>query len=226
MVTFPDHYPYFRFEVESSALSLGHHQNPFSGALCLIGRQTDQWHVSDTAAAFLTSRLPKTLAAGTSDAPDEVAGQEQDQAEPFSDYYSYLSGTMLMVDGSWRLDARGGSFDAGMTGDAGGRIRGIVLRVRDAHGTVLTEAPRSIDRLFQQRIVGRWIRSESAIVENDANVLRERLTDIDPSLRKPRLVGVGGKRVDVLAVVFPEEVAWRQTGDGWLFVVSVMRPRR
>ena len=225
-VTFPDHYPYFRFEVESSEISLGHHQNPFTGALCLIGRGTDQWHVSDTAAAFITSRLPKTLAAGTNDAPDEVAGQEQDQAEPFSDYYSYPDGTMLSIDGSWRLDARRGSFDAAVTGDAAGRIRGIVLRVRDEQGTVLVEAPPLIDRLFERTITGRWIRSDAAIVENDAHVLRDRLTDIDASLRKLRLVGVGSKRVDVLAVIYPEEVAWRETGDGWLFVVSVMRPRR
>ena len=225
-VTFPDHYPYFRFEIESSAVSLGHHQNPFTRVLCLIGRQTDQWHVTDTVSAFLTSRLPQTLAAGSSDAPDEVAGQEQNQAEPHSDYYSYLARTMLIVDGSWQLDAPGGSFDAAVTGDSEGRIRGAILRVRDKQGVTLAEAPDGLDRLFEQRIVGRWVRSKSTIVENDANAFRERLTAIDPSVRQLRLVGVGAKRVDVLGVVFPEEVAWRQIGEGWLFVVSVMRPRR
>lgn len=226
IVTFPDHYPYFRFEIQASTVALDHHQNPFTGSLCLIGRATEQWNVGDTAAEFLTSRLPQTLHAGESHERDEVAGQEQHQAEPLSDYYSYLPSTMLVVDGSWNPDTKRGSFDAAVTADSTGRIRGAVLRLTDESGVTIAEADSKVARVFDESLRGRWVRSESAIIENDANIIREDAATIDPSLRRPQFVRVGSKRVDVLGVIFPEEVGWRDVGHGWLFVVSVMVPRR
>ena len=38
--TFPDLYPYFRFEIRAPEIDLPHHQNPFSKNLCLLGRST------------------------------------------------------------------------------------------------------------------------------------------------------------------------------------------
>src|SRR5688572_6916622 len=43
IATFPDLYPFFRFEVSAPELDLKHHQNPFTKGLCLIGRSSDNW---------------------------------------------------------------------------------------------------------------------------------------------------------------------------------------
>lgn len=226
-MTFPDLYPYFRFEVQGPDLGLGHHQNPFTGVLCLIGRATEQWRVTDTLADYLTTRLPLTLEVGSSEDSAAVAGQEQHQAEPFSDYYPYLLSTVLMVDSGWELgEATRGSFEAAVTADPEGRVRGVVLQVRDELGSVLGETPEELGRLFAARIRGRWVRSPTAISENDPEAARDQLTQIDASLRTFQWQRVGPRPIDIVGVVFPEEVAWRETGDGWAFLVSVGRPRR
>src|SRR5215203_2732352 len=48
--TFPDLYPYFRFEVVAPELQLAHHQNPLSGGLCLLGREGGNWDPTCTLA--------------------------------------------------------------------------------------------------------------------------------------------------------------------------------
>jgi len=63
-VTFPDLYPYFRFEVRAPEIDLPHHQNPFSKNLCLLGRSTRHWNTSDTLAKFIRERVPLVLTAG------------------------------------------------------------------------------------------------------------------------------------------------------------------
>ncbi len=226
-VTFPDLYPYFRFEIAGPDLGLGHHQNPFSGALCLIGRATEEWRVTDTLASFLTTRLPLTLEAGASEDPAAVADREQRQAEPFSDYYPYLSSTILMVDSGWDLgEATHGFFEAAVGIEGEGQIRGIVLEVRDERGSLLGTTAGALGRPFAGRIRGRWVRSATAIPEGDPVAARERAAQMEPSLRQFQWQRVGRRFVEIVGVVFPEEVRWRETGDGWLFLVSLGGPRR
>ena len=226
-VTFPDLYPYFRFEIAGPDLGLGHHQNPFSGALCLVGRATEEWRVTDTLASFLTTRLPLTLEAGASDDPAAVADREQRQAEPFSDYYPYLSSTILMVDSGWELgEATHGSFEAAVGIEGEGHVRGVVLEVRDERGSLLGKTGGDLGRLFAESIRGRWVRSATAILEGDPVAARERVAQMNPSLGQFRWQRVGRRFVDIVGVLFPEEVRWRELGEGWLFLVTLGRPRR
>jgi len=52
IVTFPDFYPRFRFEVMAPSLNLSRHQHPTGKNLCLIGRATHNWNTTDTLAFF------------------------------------------------------------------------------------------------------------------------------------------------------------------------------
>lgn len=227
VAVFPDLYPYFRFEVLGLDLGLGHHQNPLTGTLCLIGRATEQWRVTDTLAAFLTERLPRTLQAGATDDPAAVADQEQHQAEPFSDYYPYQMSTVLMVDSAWDLSGVDrGSFEARVDVDREGRIRGGVVGVVDEKDVLVAEGPSEWDRLFETRMRGRWARVQAPIVESDPASARLQATSADPWLHGYRWNSVGRTLVDIVGVIFPEEVGWREIGDGWVFLVSLARPRR
>jgi len=224
---FPDLYPYFRFEVFGPDVGLSHHQNPMTGAFCLIGRATQEWRVTDTLAAFLTERLPRTLQAGGAEDVTGVEEEEQHQAEPFSDYYPYPASAVLLVDSGWDLSgAARGSFDARVMGDSEGRIRGAVLRVVDEEGSLIAQGPTEWEGLFEIPLRGRWIRLPAPLREADASMARLQAAEADPWLQGYRWTSAGRNLIDIAGVVFPEEVGWRETGDGWVFLVSLARPRR
>ena len=76
VVTFPDFYPYFRFEVQAPDLHLDHHQNPFEKNLCLLRRGTEHWDPGDTVASLLHEQLADVLKTGRSQNIEEVKGLE------------------------------------------------------------------------------------------------------------------------------------------------------
>lgn len=84
-IIFPDLYPYFRPQVYSTALSVPHHQNPFDANLCLLGRNSDNWHPDNYVGDILVEQLPKLLA---SEAAFTGGGhpEEELQAEPWTEY--------------------------------------------------------------------------------------------------------------------------------------------
>src|SRR6185437_13038694 len=58
VVTFPDLYPYFRFEIEAPDIPvLTHHQHPFTKNLCLLGRSTLHWNTTDTVASIIQEQM-------------------------------------------------------------------------------------------------------------------------------------------------------------------------
>lgn len=220
VATYSDLFPYFRFEVHGDDLGLPHHQHPFGGNLCLIGRSTENWDVDDTLADFLTSRLPRTLSAGASESAAEVAGVEEHQAEPFSDYYPYPLSTVLLVDGGWEIRGPGGRLTVGLEEvSVPGMVRGAVLEVQDEAGRVLASADAAIREIYPIKTAGRWIRSPAAIREGNASSFIDALSPLQGRLAAPLWQRVGSARIDIVGVIFPEEVAWREASDGWVFVV-------
>ena len=120
VVTYPELYPYFRFEVTASTLSLPYHQHALGKNLCLIGRGTHHWRTTDTVAGLLREQLPVVLRAGQSSDADSVRGLEQEQAEPFSDYYPCAPG-IVVIDGAWKAPANHdcGTFGVATIGQQG-----------------------------------------------------------------------------------------------------------
>jgi hypothetical protein len=229
LATFPDLYPWFRFEVATvDGPWLGRHHHPFGGNLCLLGRATGNWHFNDSLASFLTTRLPQVEAAAANPESDEAADTEEQAGEPFSDYYTYgrppdamLPGSWFGVSGAWKLPTGPGSFDAAVQGPSS-NIQGVLLSVRDgdrnecAVGDVRQTPPHA------EQVTGRWLRVSEPVIANDAAEAIRVLETYDETLATPQWQKRGGQRaVDVVAAVFPEEVRWREVQDSWLFVVRV-----
>jgi molybdopterin/thiamine biosynthesis adenylyltransferase len=231
--TYPDLYPYFRPEVAASGLDLPHHQHPFSKNLCLIGRATGNWGPEDTLADLLTQQVPLTVAAGTADppaGPERDALPEEQQAEPYSDYYQYAPNVMMLIDGGWTIphDETCGSMTMRVRGsglppsdDLDTHTLAVVTEVRGEHGTVVATAPESLIKFFPGEIAARWSRLSAAVASNNPADLWAAAENADPGGDPPtvRFGPSTAPPVQVRAVLFPEETGWRESGHGWLFVV-------
>lgn len=225
---FPAMYPYERFEVYAPGLDLPYHQNPFQKNLCLIGQATENWRVGDTLTRFIREQLPKLLeavrAAGRVDA-DQL---EEHQGEPFSAYYPYQDGAMLLVDGGWQFDpsVKTGQLRIGLPEGtmAGGPLRGAVLEVRDQAGRVLARADSGLARLFPKQVTGRWVRAPQPIRQGHPSPFVAEAASLDARLRQPMPQPLGPASVDILGVIFPEEHGWRpeRLSDGWVFLVHTL----
>ncbi len=220
-VIFPDIYPYMRFEIYAPDLDLEHHQNPFQKNLCMIGRATENWHLTDTVAAFLRIRLPAVIQAGSSSDPLEAKNLEELQGEPVTSYYPYFPNSVVLVDSSWSIDpaVNGGMLELGIDRALTSGLHCTVRTVKDRKNKILAEADPKLAKLYPNRIEGRWIRCQEAILEHDGNRFLEQLMASDRTLANPKWQKLGKRKVSILGVLFPEEVAWRQKRDGWLFLV-------
>lgn len=223
-VVFPDFYPKFRFEITASQLDLEHHQHPFDKNLCLLGRRTSNWQTHYTLADFIQTQVPQAIRAGRSNDRMEVIGIEEQQGEPFSEYYRYMQNLMLLVDSSWRIDPAisGGQMLVGLE-QRDGLGRGAVLEVRDKLGNTLVRADPALAQLYSHKIVGRWVRAPEPIQEATPEAFAETLPGLDRSLEELQLAWrrINGTEtgVDIVGVLFPEEVRWRESTDGWIFLV-------
>jgi hypothetical protein len=224
VATFPDLYPFFRFEVQSPTLLLPRHQHPFGRTLCLIGRRSDNWSTRDTLADFLRDRLPTTIATALDPSTETAAADEEHQGEPFTDYYTYEPQTALIVDAKWHVDAPGGELTVGLPPgtppDQPLLIRGAVLSVRDQQRQEIATADPRLARLFTHHITARWVRLQEPPAQDGGAAALGEIIKADPNLSRPLWQRVAGSTsVDITAAIFPEELTWRATGDAWLFVV-------
>lgn len=221
LAIFPDLYPYFRFEVKASELSLLHHQNPFGKNLCLLGRSTELWHTSDTLASFLVKRLPAVMQAGASCDTDEVADLEQHQAEPYADYYSYHTGPAVIVGGNWTIDSRhqSGTLQLGLMAPASRVLRGIVLEVRSEDNQILGQADERLHLAYSKWLASaRWCRLADPPTRNSPQDIFNQLLESDPHPNRVEGYPVENGRLQVRAALYPDEIrSWRQAEHGWLF---------
>jgi hypothetical protein len=228
-VVFPDLYPYFRCEVSSRGLALPYHQNPISGSLCLLGRNTADWDVGDSLAWLLGERLPLVLQAARGNT-SQAEALEEHQAEPFGDYYPYALGDLILIDGSWVVPPE---FDTGRVEIGFLRpnrdeepFRGAVLSLMRRDGTPLFTAPDFFRQRFADTMTGDFVRIDKPLSEGDANAFQRHVR----GSRQPRWEGHASTRRSVLGVAFPEEASWRggsASGQGWVFVVGVKpKPNR
>lgn len=222
IATYPDLFPYVRFDVRAPELNLPRHQHPFSKGLCLIGRATENWEVDDTLAGFLRERLPLVIETALSEDSEQNAAREEHQGEPFSDYYPYHEDSICIVDSSWEVspEISTGELVIGLEGNSGLLLRGAVLEVKDARGAILAQADPAVAQLYPKKIAGRWVRRAEPIPEADALAFLGTLASEYPRLEQPLAQVVGGGRLEVIALVFSEEQGWREHGDGWVFAVK------
>jgi hypothetical protein len=230
-VTFPDLYPYFRFEVSAPTLALGHHQNPFGKNLCLIGRETFYWNPDDTVAGLIQEQLPTVLETGRSADKEAALGQEHRQAEPIGVFYPYWPSMVVMPSGCvvpGHFDC--GTFAVAATGPQSPPpnhfVRGILAELRSRNGDLLVEAdPRMLSAFTGDQLQGYWVRTAEPIRHAELNNFMTEVFKQFPSAKLAPANRVDGGWLQIWGVVFPEEVAWRESGDGWVFVGLFSRQR-
>jgi len=228
---FPDLYPYFRFEVQAPSLTLKRHQHPAGGTLCLIGRATANWSSSNTLAGAITGQLPSVLKAARAPQDSASATIEEHQGEPATDYFPYANDLAILVDSDWsvRRDFSRGLLTLGIKADfrnrSAPRLQAIVKQVKDsADTTTLAQADSDLASCFEEEIQARWVRLGAPPPLLAPDDLVHLLSISDANLLQPEWRAVGGGRIDVIGVVFPEEVGYQTTADGWLFVLRLAKP--
>jgi hypothetical protein len=230
-ITFPDHYPRFRFEITTDA-AYERHQNPVSGALCLMPVATGAWRVQDTVASVLDAQFRRFLSAqpdAEGRLPDERF--EAREGEVLSGYFPYAAESALLVDSAWTLTGHaGGELRIGIAipKRGGPLVRGAVLQVTGPDGTVLAEAHPALARMYTHVVAARWQRIEHPPRSGEPGDLLDGAIKARPELARanyqPVVADSKTHEIDVVGVVFEEELRHRQVGDAWVFVVRARTP--
>ena len=218
-IVFPHLYPYFRPQVFATGISAPHHQNPFDGNLCLLGRNSDNWDPTSLIADVIKQQLPKLLEseiiADSGGSPDEEL-----QAEPWTEYLA--PNTEFRI--AWNSNIE---VPEGTTGKIELRFqaqcdtyRAYVNRVTTAGGTDLFAAMSSIIPEAKATMRVSFIRLREAPpgdLNKIARLTEDRLPDFRPQGLVRRLTT--HTRGTLLALFYPEETAHRRTGLGLVFVL-------
>jgi len=216
-VRFTPFFPYTRFELFAPDLALAHHQNPFQKNICLIGRASENWDIDDTVADFILNRLPTAIAAAEEEDTGKLAGVEVQQAEPQTAYYSYANGSLVLTDSSWEIPETiaSGTVLLGFEQLDVHSMRGAILRVCDSAGNSLAQAPQAIQNLQTWKTIEcSWIRVHGLPREQNAKAFLNSLANQSKAFQY-----ASASKLQVFGVLFPEEIGWRKSGDGWIFIV-------
>jgi molybdopterin/thiamine biosynthesis adenylyltransferase/ubiquitin-protein ligase len=218
-IVFPHLYPYFRPQVFAACISAPHHQNPFDGNLCLLGRNSDNWDPTSLIADVIEEQLPKLLEseiiANSGGNPDEEL-----QAEPWAEYLA--PNTEFRIAWNSNIEVPEGStgkielkFQA-----QSDTYKAYVSRVTTGAGTDLFVAMRSIVPEAKATMWVSYIRLREAPPGDLNKIIRlteERLPNLTPQGLIRRLTK--RTRGTLLALFYPEETAHRRTGLGLVFVL-------
>lgn len=231
IVTFPDLYPYFRFEVVAPEESLPYHQNPWEKNLCLIRRGTYYWDTDDTVAALVQRQVPEVISTARAGTIQEVQGRERRQAEPVGEYFPY-SPSMVLIDGGWQVPRteKSGVLVLGLAEDPKATdplLHAAVLEVKANSNRTLFRANQRLQAAYQnRRINARWVRLNSEVREFEPTAFFDRARRSDPGAKNNRQHVFGDGHLQVWGVLYPEQVAWRTDGEGWAFICAHERPVR
>ena len=218
---FPAAYPYTRPMVYGDQRYFKWHQNPFGKNLCLLGRNAENWDPSYSLARHLTEQLPKLIASASTVNAQIAAELEELQAEPFTTFLEYQpNSSMLLLDSLATTDRSKGTFKANIAANAGA-LRGAVSGIRDDRSQLLLDVPPGslAATNFSKTLCGNWYRLSERPQQASAIECIRQIVETYPQARKRRWTTHQGKRVEVIGVLVPEEVGWRETGESIFFVL-------
>lgn len=226
VVTFPDLYPYFRFDVQAPTLSLRRHQHPMGKNLCLLSRGTEHWNSQYTVTELLREQFPRLIEAATSDDLSVVADLEEKQPEPFTEYYPYHP-SMILVGKDWEIpqDQDHGTMVIGTLHapyfSAEGMLQGAVLAIHGSEGEILAEASQSIEQAYSgPKVDGVWTRVPERVSEFNPGQFISRLVQEHPFMASAPARKLHGDWIKVWGVLLPDEVDYHTMGEGWVFACA------
>jgi molybdopterin/thiamine biosynthesis adenylyltransferase len=215
IVHFPSSYPLFPFQVLAPSLSLARHQDPYSKALCFIARIETEWRADDTVARYLLEKLPDILKANESSGPFDG---ESHEGAPVTPYFPFQRESVVLIS-DWVLPSEAIHGDLQLvvqrTDNTHAIFRGAVKRLSDQRGLVVGEVDARICRVFPRSMPGRWVRLITRPKSNLAVELLNEALQAWPALATPRFYDDR----DIVGIVFPDEVRYREWQDTWIFLV-------
>jgi molybdopterin/thiamine biosynthesis adenylyltransferase len=216
-ILFPDLYPYFRPQVYAPGLSVPHHQNPFDGNLCLIGRNSDNWDPTFYIADVIADQLPKLLDSEKVEKAGDSTAEEL-QAEPWTEYLP--SNPEFRI--AWNTDI---NVPAGSTG----KVELTYKLDEDVYQAYVSGLTSGGKVLFTETLAHvHEAKSKSSIpfirldsvppdLKNLEEIVQSRLSDYKPQGLIKRLTH--RTRGAFLALFYPEETAYRNNGTGLVLVL-------
>jgi molybdopterin/thiamine biosynthesis adenylyltransferase/ubiquitin-protein ligase len=218
-IVFPHLYPYFRPQVFVNDFFVPHHQNPFDGNLCLLGRNSDNWDPTFLAADVIEEQLPKLF---ESESIASAGGEpdEELQAEPWTEYLSPNSEFRI----AWNSEIEVPEGSSGKVelkyGAQSDVFRAYVNRIRTAGESDLFTETRSIVPDAKARMWVSYIRLVAAPPRDLNEIIplaKQRLQNYQPQGLIKRLTT--RTRGTLLALFYPEETEYRRAGVGLVFVL-------
>lgn len=242
-VIYPGSFPHTRPAVYQTSPSkpLGRHQNPFERNFCLIGRSSDQWNPSMTAADLVAglSRLVELVDTGG----QALLDAEDPQGEPITAYYAGVSNGCVLIPpmaGTIPPELSGGTIVVGFADDSAWlqeAMRGledprlghaVLLEVRDVDGNVLASAAEQFAARFGgEKWSGRWVRiSPDDPPPPDPAGFADHLARLNPHLALRPEQHRRKWKFEIHAGLFHEEVRHGEFGDAWIFLAHAHRGQK
>lgn len=98
IVKFPVLYPYFKFILQTNAVTADRHISPIEGVICYLPRDTGMWNpATDYVADIIMQRIPLVLDTGNNPNLEDRKGMEEPFAEPNSVLISSSPNTSILV---------------------------------------------------------------------------------------------------------------------------------
>lgn len=200
---------------------LGRHQNPFDGNFCLLERPLDDWPAHRWGAADLISERLTALLRDMESGPETVRAAEAPMAEPFSAYYKYVQGAVVLIPENLASpDTDRGSLTLQVLDRKG--LRFVLAEV----GVVTGTGP-LLEQFQSSRVVkGKWFRLEHPPPHWDGPSMSAWIRNQHPgALRTPvptklaKSPNLKNRDVEMVGFVFPEEgPGVGQYRDAWAFL--------
>jgi molybdopterin/thiamine biosynthesis adenylyltransferase len=242
-VVYPGSFPHTRPAVfqTSPGEPLGRHQNPFERNYCLIGRSSDHWDPSMTAADLVAGlpRLVELVDAGG----QALVDAEDPQGEPITAYYVGVSNGCVLIppmDGAIPPEVSGGTVVVGFADDSTWlqeAMRGrddpplgqaVLIEVRDLDGTVLASAAEPVAARFDgETWSGKWVRiPPDDPPPPDPAGFGHHLARLGPHLSRMPEQHRRKWKFEIHAGLFHEEVRQGEFEDAWMFLAHAHRGQK
>jgi ubiquitin-protein ligase len=218
-VTYPEEFPFFPPVVATSQVVFARHQTPGDGRLCLLGDDGNIWEPeTHTLAWLLTEQWDRLLAAQPGPTRDIEA--ESRQAEPITAYLDTEADSFVGVP-EFTLEDFPGHGKLVIAIESLRPLRGTILELQDAQGSVLALSD-TRDRSNYANVpvvTGRWTKLDARLHKDGPEGYYRRAAQSCAELETPLWQRLpGGARIDVIALLFPDELVWEQHGGNIVLI--------
>ena len=229
--TYPAEFPFFPPLVvpENSELIFARHQTPGSGQLCLLADDGNQWNPeTDTLAWMLTEQWDLLL--GAQPGPAQNVDAESRQAEPIAAYL-HVEPESFVGFPEFRLESLPSNGQFRFAVENLLPLRGTVLELLGPDGRLLalSEARTRSDYPEDHPILtGRWVKLSVRPQWGSANDYYHLASQADARLQTHSWQTLPNRegRIDLAALLFPDEITWRQEGGNVIVMSKSLLRRR